>query len=513
MPAATTFLRLLIEWRHEFQQTRGDAERRGDGDRASHLDAIQNGLKIVANSIYGVLAEVDDESAAVHKVEVFGVERFVTQTSREEQLGRYAFAPLAALITSGARLVLAIVEAELRTRGATYAFCDTDSVAATGDAEVVGAVRRRLARLVPYRFGGDLLKVEDENYALKDPADPKRGVDRTRLEPLYCLAISAKRYVLYNRAKDGTIIVRRPSEHGLGHLLSPSQRDDERWIGRLWTAIVQDVTAMKRTGERLPFADTPALAQIAISKPSMLRLFDRVNTRVDPEMGKRVALPYTRQVKPFNFMLVAFPDTGDITTGGEAYWDQEETASADGRGQPIRPIAPYESDPEKWPRLAWVDRHTGKPVRLAWGQGLDGVATRAIRVQTYGDMMRRHAIHPEAKAAGPDGRPCGLHTKGELGRLHVRVVDVEHIGKESRDLEDVQAGLETAASTYTRYVDRRRQWEQDRRILRPLPRKTLAKLSGLHPRSVKAILNTNRLPHPRNLRTLHAIAEKLRRQG
>ncbi len=511
-PRRDDFIRLLIERRHEFQRAKGDAERGGDAERARHLDAMQNGLKIVANSVYGVLAEVDDEPSRPHKVEVFGVERFVTQTSRDEKLGRYAFGPLAALITSGARLILAIVEAELRQRGATYAFCDTDSVAVAGDSKVVEAVRTRLARLVPYGFGGELLKVENENHALVDPRDPKRGVHHRKLEPLYCFAVSAKRYVLFNRAKRGTIIIRRPSEHGLGHLLSPTRRDEETWIHQTWTAIVQGAATHGRSTKMLPFANTPALAQISISKPSVLKLFDSLNTRADSGTGKRTALPYARQVKPFNFMLIAFPDTGDITTGGEAYWDQDRATSTDGKGQPIRPVAPYESDSRKWPRLAWIDRHTGRAVRLAWGRELDGTVTQAIRVQTYGDVLRRHAIHPEAKAAGPDGMPCGPHTQGELGRLHVRVVDIEHIGKESRDLEEVQAGLDTAASAYTCYVNQRREWERDKQILKTVPRRELAKLSGLHVRSIKAILNTTRLPHPRQRRILHEIAERLRRR-
>jgi hypothetical protein len=262
----------------------------------------------------------------------------------------------------------------------------------------------------------------------------------------------------------------------------------------------------------LPFANTPALAQISISKPSVLKLFDRLNTRVDSGTGKRTALPYTRQVKPFNFMLIAFPDTGDITTGGEAYWEQNNATSTDRRGQPIRPVAPYESDPRKWPKLPWVDRHSGRPVRLAWGQELDGTVTQAIRVQTYGDVLRRHAIHPEAKAAGPDGRLCGPHTQGELGRLRVRVVDVEHIGKESRDLEDVQAGLDTAASTYVHYVNERVECERDKQTLRQIPRKLLAKWLDSPVRSIKDILNTTRLPHPKHRRILHEIAEKLRRR-
>lgn len=142
--------------------------------------------------------------------------------------------------------------------------------------------------------------------------------------------------------------------------------------------------------------------------------------------------------------------------------------------------------------------------------------SQSFRVSTregvFGDVLRRHAIHPEAKAAGPDGRPCGPHTDGELRRLHVHVVDVKHIGKESRDLEGVQAGLDTAASTYVHYVNERVEWKRDRETLKVVPRKLLAKRSGLHVRSIKAILNTTRLPHTRHRRILHEIAEKLRKR-
>jgi hypothetical protein len=122
-------------------------------------------------------------------------------------------------------------------------------------------------------------------------------------------------------------------------------------------------------------------------------------------------------------------------------------------------------------------------------------------------------LHPEAKAAGPDGEPCGPHTAGELQRLHVRVTGAVHIGKESHELEDVQAGLVLPDTTYVRYHNRRAEWKRDRQTLMPVPRKELAKLSGLHVRSIKAILNTDRLPYLRHQRNLHEIAEKLRRQG
>ncbi len=164
-----------------------------------------------------------------------------------------------------------------------------------------------------------------------------------------------------------------------------------------------------------------------------------------------------------------------------------------------------------WPRAARV--HTGRPVVLSWGRETPGAASSAIRVQTYGDALRRHVVHPEAKAAGPDGEPCGPFTTGELSRLRLHVEHAIHIGKESHDLEEVQAGVVPAISAYVHYIDERAEWKRDKGILRLVPRKLLAKWSGLHVRSIKEILNTKRLPHLRYQRILHRIAEKLRKRG
>src|SRR5439155_27209939 len=113
---------------------------------------------------------------------------------------------------------------------------------------------------------------------------------------------------------------------------------------------------------------------------------------------------------------------------------------------PIRPSAPYEPDPRKQPRLHWVDLHRGKSLRLYWGKKIAGLALGLLPVQTYRDVLMRYETHPEAKAAGPDGLPCGPFTTGELSRLKVQVDSVVHIGKESHELEEVQAGLATPQS-------------------------------------------------------------------
>ncbi len=120
--------------------------------------------------------------------------------------------------------------------------------------------------------------------------------------------------------------------------------------------------------------------------------------------------------------------------------------------------------------------------------------------------MHRHLIHPEAKAADPNGEPCGPNTRGELYRLHVHITGHLHIGKESNELDEVQAWLTRPSMTYVHYIDERAEWEKVRRKLITFPRKLLAKLSGLHIRSIKEILNSSRLPRQNHRAILWEIA-------
>ncbi len=139
---------------------------------------------------------------------------------RPRSPGRSAFPPLAASITGAARLLLAIAQAGVEARGGTYIACDTDSllvvaseagglVACPGGIErladgtpavralswvEVDAVLVELDRLNPYARGTvvSLVKLEPENFA----------TDGTTPVELWCVAGSAKRYVLYNRRNE-----------------------------------------------------------------------------------------------------------------------------------------------------------------------------------------------------------------------------------------------------------------------------------------------------------------------
>jgi hypothetical protein len=130
------------------------------------------------------------------------------ETSAPEEPGEYSFPPIAACITGAAKLMLAMLERSVSDQGGTYAMCDTDSMAIVAtreggsvpcaDATIhslpwreVEEIRTRFDRLNPYHPSsgvGSLLKLEEQNF---DPDTDERL-------QLYCYAISAKRYALFN---------------------------------------------------------------------------------------------------------------------------------------------------------------------------------------------------------------------------------------------------------------------------------------------------------------------------
>jgi hypothetical protein len=132
------------------------------------------------------------------------------------------------MTTGAARLMLAITERLILDGGLHWAFCDTDSMAiakpdSVGDAEFIERVeniRQWFTPLNPYSSGGPLLKIEDANYRLA------RGKTTKDLEPLFCYAISAKRYALFNLDRHSRPIIRKASGHGLGHLRPPNDVEE-----------------------------------------------------------------------------------------------------------------------------------------------------------------------------------------------------------------------------------------------------------------------------------------------
>jgi hypothetical protein len=220
------------------------------------LDAMQLALKLIANATsYGVLVEVvvDERSTKVPCMVYHGGEvsqraakkPVITEDAefksgfKVETPGKY-FAPFGGLIPAAGRLLLAVAETLFHQRAMSFMYCDTDSLCPARPANMSREeFRKRVLEvagpngwfqpLSPYSDGEPLFALEDVNYRLRDyvsgevirdEADPLFG-----LEPLYCLAISAKRYVLFNLITwagmgrtQTVIVIRKISGHGLGAL-------------------------------------------------------------------------------------------------------------------------------------------------------------------------------------------------------------------------------------------------------------------------------------------------------
>jgi len=219
----------------------------------TRLDAMQMALKLLANATsYGILIEVivDERAAEVPCMIYHGGEETRRAAKRKrvteeddlevgfkvERPGKY-FAPFGPLIPAGGRLLLGIAERLFRDRGLPYALCDTDAMCSTvrpanmsrsafhkAVFEVAGP-NGWFQRLSPYSDGEPLFAVEDVNYKLLDDTSGKTTKETTKeLKPLFCLVISAKRYVLFNIGPPskmypkGETIIRKISGHGCGHL-------------------------------------------------------------------------------------------------------------------------------------------------------------------------------------------------------------------------------------------------------------------------------------------------------
>jgi hypothetical protein len=167
-----------------------------------------------------------------------------------EAPGEYAFPPLAACVTGAARLMLAMLERSVTDAGGSYAYCDTDSMAIiatrTGGPiseqgvsalswTQVDAIVERFTALNPYSpalVPGSILEPEEWNL---------HPNSKTPLQ-LYCYAVSAKRYALYNLDANGRPILRKFSEHGLGHLRNPidSTGNVHDLARQVWLQILDD---------------------------------------------------------------------------------------------------------------------------------------------------------------------------------------------------------------------------------------------------------------------------------
>jgi hypothetical protein len=382
-------------------------------------------LKVLANSgSYGLFVEVNTETKKKEtKVGYFsGEKKGRTASTYIEKPGAWYFPPIASLITSSGRLLLAMLETSVEKRGGSYLFCDTDSLCIVGtekggfipcpggrahfkgkpglkalSLKEVQTIADQFKKLNPYNpsLVREILKIEDINFINSDPDKP--------LSQLFGYAISAKRYALYTRSgKD--IHIEKASGHGLGYLFAPKERnedeksDDEetpQWIVEAWHFLLRKEFGIRSTEPS--WLDLPAMMRMVVTTPNVLK-----NQR--PEW-----------LGPFNFFL--FPLLSQL--GG--YPSGFDTSN-------FLFITPYETDRRKWKSLKGINLFDGQRYQIAMSPTgkQDKVIPESFRI-----ILRQYLGKPEVKSLAPDGTPCTGATQGLLLRAKIAAGNLIPVGKET----------------------------------------------------------------------------------
>ncbi|HEV2490023.1 MAG TPA: hypothetical protein VGT03_09465 [Candidatus Acidoferrales bacterium] len=384
--------------------------------------ALSYFLKILGNAgSYGLFVEVNpDKVSKPVNIKVFSGEISRDLNRRDvEKTGAWYFPPMASLITSGGRLLLAMLECCVRDAGGTYLFCDTDSLCIVSNEhgglvscpggqyrlddrrdaikalswKQVEAIANRFNSLNPYNreLVREILKIEDVNFVDLDRSKPRRQ--------LWGYGVSAKRYALFTQSGAGISIV-KASGHGLGYLYPPKDGFSKKADAPVWVVEAWDWMLRKELGlpcKEPDWLDYPAMMRMTLTSPNVLR-------------GQRPGW-----LAPFNFFF--FPLVSELG-GYPAECDRSN----------FRFIVPFTTDRTKWGTLVGINLNDGRSYAMGMTPSMkqDKVVPESLRI-----MLRLYLHRAESKSLAPDGSPCVADTQGLLRRASILAGEIVPVGKET----------------------------------------------------------------------------------
>jgi hypothetical protein len=435
----------VVDLRTEIKPQAKRAEEAGNEAEAGRLAGLEQALKLLANSTaYGVLLEVNEKvySGRALPIDVYALDTHRRYGNLVEQPGLYFAGAVGTFIPAAGRLLLALAERLAADRGLSYAMCDTDSMFFARPVRMDRATFRAHCQVIAGWF------TPLSPYTGKPPIfEYEADVNdwKGRPEPLFFVGVSAKRYALFNRVRDGTYRLRKFSSHGLGlwgrrtgfmrppDIPAPWTDVEDlggpEWVYSLWYDAIRALdTGRLPSGQSLPrdpatgepqyrvapdeWLTAPAYFQLTISTWELWQRFRDV-----PGM------------RPGNFLTVLPAVHPSVVIGSGLLDDEGDEVDDDA--------------------LAWQLLHDGSALYTGYCDTIEDVqaahkAGQLRRVEgnqrlspdvpltAMAAMLAGYFTHAEAKAAEP-------HRVGPLTRRHVTVERVVAIGKESNRLMLVAA--------------------------------------------------------------------------
>ncbi len=445
-----------------------------------YLEGFQQALKLIANSTsYGVLVEINPDDSINKRVpvRVFADQCSERKTKHVEEPGPYFMGPCGALIPAAGRLLLAMAEKLAADRGIDYVFCDTDSMAFARPEGLerdvfqvkVKEICDAFKPLSPYSNQPELLKMEDANYFNKQP------------EALYCIGISAKRYVMYNRTDKGYRL-RKFSSHGTGGWMKPAAYESatpepcdnvyklggHRWMYDLWySAIEQFEQGETRIAvAALPFLAEPALTRVTVSTAGLMKRFKDI-------FG----------IRPFSFMTM-LPSLNKV----ELIWRNTFNITQLELSQPS-----LKADVNDLKGVAFYTSY-GTTFNTIRGQirRMDNNELVSIEHKTLAECVMHYFSHPEAKAENPKGI-------GRLEHRHLQIIEQVFIGKETHRIKDDISEASEGILDYEDAAEYQRTGLAE--LLKQRPMKEWVRVTGIPRRTLYDIINGAK-PNPKTRRKI-----------
>jgi hypothetical protein len=395
---------------------------------------LAGGLKVAANSAaFGLPCQMDvkdlDSPSPLHVLS--GEADYLTPPDEVwEQPAEFYCPVIASLVTGGSHLLCAMLERAVRDKGGQIAAMDTDSAmivstrdgglvpcaggshrledyhVPSGNAAIralswagVDRLREQFEALNPWRdtLKVPFLKLEKENFA----ANGER-------QQLYAYCISAKLYCLFNL--DGkTLLIRKPSGHGLGFLRAPySIADWQRRTGRKWEEnlppwIFEAWHHILSREFGLPHQPPSWLKQPAVMAVPI----------TTPQVLKRLGC-FKDVLRPFTLVTVPFPEkqTDLLWTGYFIMPHTEKLDDLDGRSM---------VNVASGATFFIYDKHSATSAKpRGW-----------LSLRTMEDEINQILSRAESKFRTPNGSTCTSKTIGLLVRRHIVAGEFHYIGKEA----------------------------------------------------------------------------------